>query len=101
MNNNDDPTIEMLLGLHAVNFVIDKDLGLSIRDIDESLERIRIVNEEAKVPTGYTNLDNIMDGGLHPKELVVFSEIPGSYKTGILGNIALNCFFKPSLPSDK
>ncbi len=72
-----------------INF--DKDLGLSIRDVDESLKRIRKMDQEAKISTGYMNFDSIIDGGLHPKELVVFAAIPGGYKTGVLGNIAINC----------
>lgn len=77
----------------AARITFDKDFGLSIKDVDESLERIRRLDKEAKISTGYPNLDQMMDGGMHPKELTVFSAIPGGYKTGFLGNIAINCFF--------
>ena len=78
----------------AARISFDKDLGLSIRDVDESLRRIRKLDQEARISTGYTNFDNIIDSGMHSKEIVVFSSIPGGYKTGFMGNIAINCFLE-------
>lgn len=75
-----------------INF--DVDLGLSIREVDESLERINRIDKESKIETGFPKLDEMMDGGLHPKEITVFAAIPGGYKTGFLGNIAINCFLQ-------
>lgn len=75
-----------------INF--DTDLGISIRDIEESMNRIKRLDQEAKIETGFPKLDQLMDGGLHPKEITIFAGIPGSYKTGFLGNIAINCFLQ-------
>jgi len=75
----------------AARISFNKDFGLSIKDVDESLRRIKVIDDEEKIPTGFKAFDSIIDGGLHPKEMIVISGIPGSYKTGFLGNIALNC----------
>lgn len=61
-----------------INF--DKYLGLSIKNVDESIERIKKLDEETKISTGFPSLDSLMDGGLHAKEMTVFSAIPGGYK---------------------
>lgn len=76
----------------AVRINFDKDLGVSVLDTDEVLNRIRQLDQVSKLTTGFPNLDTIVDGGLHPKEMFVISGIPGSYKTGFLGNIAINSF---------
>ena len=73
-----------------INF--DTDLGISIRNVEENMNRIKRLDQEAKIETSFSNLDQLMDGGLHPKEITIFAGIPGSYKTGFLGNIGVNCF---------
>jgi len=78
----------------AVRVSFDKDLGISIRDIDAAMEKVNKLNDENCISTGFPNLDSILDGGFHPKETYNFSGIPGAGKTLILGNFALNTFMQ-------
>jgi replicative DNA helicase len=76
----------------AVRINFDKDLGISILDVDETLARIKQMDQEIKIPTGFGALDNILDGGIHPKEIYCFASPPGIGKTLVMGNIATNLF---------
>ena len=78
----------------AVRVNFDKDLGLSIKDLDEAIKRIDNLNNEATFSTGFLNLDSVLDGGMHPKELYVVSAIPAGGKTLFLGNLAINAFLE-------
>lgn len=78
----------------AVRVTFDKNLGISIRDIDQAFNEIRKLNEEECLETGYPNLDSILDGGLHPKELYCFASTPGVGKTLFLGNLGINQFLR-------
>jgi replicative DNA helicase len=64
----------------AIRVSFDKDLGISIKEVDEGFKRINRLNEEESLPTGYSHLDSILDGGWHAKELYCFSAIPGGGK---------------------
>ena len=76
----------------AVKINFDKDLGLSLLDVDESLSRIKRLDEEKSLSTGFSHMDDFLDGGLHPKEIYTVSGTPGIGKTLFLGNMALNIF---------
>jgi len=82
--------VERIQNAVRVNF--DKDLGLSILDIDESIRRIKRLDEEACIDSGYQHINNLLDGGFHPKEIYCVAAIPGGGKTLFLGNLALNMF---------
>ena len=64
----------------AIRVSFDKDLGRSIRDLDGAFKEINKLNNEECMETGYSNLDSILDGGLHPKEIYCVSAIPGGGK---------------------
>lgn len=76
----------------AVTVNFDKDLGISIKNTSEVFNRMNKVNTQGVVPTGFSNLDGFLDGGLYPKELTVLAGIPGSGKTMIMGAIGINAF---------
>jgi replicative DNA helicase len=76
----------------AIKIQFDKDLGVSIKDIDSCMEKMKTMDEGMVIPTGLGTLDRILGGGLHPKELTVFAGVPGGGKTLFLGNVAINAF---------
>jgi len=78
----------------AVRVSFDKDLGISIENIDEAFNRINSINEELAVSTGFKHLDSFLDGGLHPKEIYILAAIPGGGKTLIMGNIGINAYLE-------
>ena len=78
----------------AVRVSFDKDLGVSIKNIEESFTRLNKTANEKAISTGFPNLDSYLDGGLHGKELYIFAGIPGSGKTMLMGNIAINVFLQ-------
>lgn len=59
----------------TVNF--DKDLGVSIRDIDKGIEMMDELGDESTTSTGFPSLDNALDGGWRGKEIYVFAATPG------------------------
>jgi replicative DNA helicase len=65
---------------NAVRINFDKDLGISIRDVQEALRRIKQLDEEKTISTGFSNLDKFLDGGLHPKEIICLAAPPGHFK---------------------
>lgn len=76
----------------TVNF--DKDLGVSIRDIDKGIEMMEQLGDESTISTGFPALDAALDGGWRGKEIYVFAATPGIGKTAILGNFAINAFLE-------
>ena len=62
----------------SVNF--DKDLGVSIKDVEKCMSNVKTLDEAEVIPTGYASLDNLLGGGMHPKELICFAGVPGSGK---------------------
>lgn len=76
----------------TVNF--DKDLGVSIRDIDKGMEMMDDLGDESTMTTGLPSLDDALDGGWRGKELYVFAATPGIGKTAMLGNFAVNSFLE-------
>jgi len=76
----------------TVNF--DKDLGISIRDIDKGIEMMDELDDESCISTGFPSLDDALDGGWRGKEMYVFAATPGIGKTAILGAFAINSFLE-------
>lgn len=76
----------------TVNF--DKDLGVSIRDINKGMEMMNELGDESTISTGFPSLDDALDGGWRGKEIYVFAATPGIGKTAILGNFAINSFLE-------
>ena len=77
---------------NAVRINFDKDLGISLMDVDEAMARIKRLDEEESITTKFSSMDMLLDGGLHPKEIYCVAGIPGGGKTLFLGNMALNTF---------
>jgi len=61
----------------TVNF--DKDLGVSIRDIEAGLTDINALDSDKTVSSGFPSLDDVsaLDSGFHAGEISIFSGIPG------------------------
>lgn len=78
----------------AIRINFDKDLGISLLDVENVFKKIKELDEVAKIPSEFSQLDLIFDGGFHPKEIYCFSAIPAGFKTGFLGNLAINMFLK-------
>jgi replicative DNA helicase len=76
----------------TVNF--DKNLGVSIRDIDKGIEMLNELGSESTITTGIPSLDGALDGGWRGKEIYVFAATPGIGKTALLGNFAINAFLE-------
>lgn len=79
----------------AVRVSFDKDLGLSIRESEKVFERMdEELNSDRVISSGFSNFDSLTDGGFFPNELYVFGGIPGTGKTMLLGNFAVNAFLQ-------
>ena len=78
----------------AVRINFDKDLGISIKDAEKGFSMIDKLNKEVKISTGFQHFDNIVDEGLHPKEIICIAGVPGTGKTLFLGNMAINMFLQ-------
>lgn len=78
----------------AIRVNFDKDLGLSINDVDEVMNRMKKIDSEDSIDTGYPHLSGLLDGGFHPKEIYCVAGVPGLGKTLILGNFALNMYLQ-------
>jgi len=78
----------------AINVNFDKDLGLSINDVDEVMTRIKKHDDEDCIDSGYPHLNRLLDGGFHPKEIYCIAAVPGGGKTMLLGNLALNTYLQ-------
>lgn len=72
----------------ALNINLDKDLGLSLANIDETLALIKEVDTDTGLTFGSPSLDRVL-GSPHPGEITVFCGTPGVGKTIWLGNIAV------------
>lgn len=79
----------------AVRISFDKDLGMSIRDFEDVFEKMEGTFSSQKViSTGYPNLDNFMDGGFYGSELYIIAGTPGTGKSLISANFAINAFLE-------
>ena len=79
---------------NAVRINFDKDLGRSIKDVDELYKNIDNLMNQDTIDSGYGHLNSIIDGGFHKKEIYIISASPGLFKTGFLGNFAVNAFLQ-------
>jgi replicative DNA helicase len=73
-----------------VNF--DKDLGaFMIKDVDKNIDDMIKAKNEKVVSTGFPTLDKCIDEtGAGAKTLNIISAISGGFKSGFLGNVAVN-----------
>jgi len=71
----------------ALNINLDKDFGLSLANIDETLSLLKEVDADSGLTFGTPTLDRIL-GSPKAGELTVFCGTPGIGKTIWLGNIA-------------
>lgn len=76
----------------SVNF--DKDLGISIKDLETGMNAMEDLSSEKTISTGFPSLDEALDGGFRDKEIYIFAATPGVGKTALLGNFALNAFLQ-------
>jgi len=75
----------------AVQVNFDKDIGSSFKDVRNNVQDMnKAVNEKA-VSTGFVSLDKCIDeNGPSAKTLNIISAISGGFKSGFLGNLAVN-----------
>ena len=71
----------------ALNINLDKDFGISLSNIGETLELIQQVEADSGLTFGSSSLDRIL-GSPKAGELTVFCGVPGIGKTIWLGNVA-------------
>lgn len=78
---------------NAVNVNFDKDLGISIRDVDKVFD---LLNKEqtAAISTGIPKLDYVLDGGFHNQEIYVLGGVSSVGKSLILGCFAVSAFIE-------
>jgi len=74
-NGNYDIIAERMREAITVNF--DKDLGVSIRDVEKGITLLNELGAETSISTGIPSLDNVLDGGWRGKEIYVFAATPG------------------------
>jgi replicative DNA helicase len=75
---NFGPILKRIESAVQINF--DKDLGVSIKDTEIALEKIKELDNVKTIETGWTHLDSFLDGGLHPKEIICLAATPGGGK---------------------
>ena len=81
-------TIEKLVK-DAVQITLTRDLGIDyFRDPKERLMRLK--NNNGQVSTGWRDIDEKLYGGVNRGELAIFCGAPGTGKSLILQNLALN-----------
>jgi replicative DNA helicase len=64
----------------AVRINFDKDLGTSIKEIDQMYDNIIDLMDEEVIDTGYDNLNAVLDKGFHNREIYILAAIPGGFK---------------------
>ena len=74
----------------ALLFNLDVDKGIDLYDVDERYLRLHnsLLN---KMPSGYSQLDDVLGGGWAKKELYCFLGPPGIGKSIFLPNIGVKC----------
>lgn len=91
-NNKIDLVVSRMEEAIRINF--DKDLGISVKDVEKFFERLSAYDNANAIQSGLPKLDEVLNGGFFPKEIYVFSAIPGGFKTGLLGNFAINAYLQ-------
>ena len=72
---------EMFKNVLAIQPITD--LGMVYLDLDERFEKLK-AQQVVRTPTGIKVVDDALDGGLAPKELVAFAAPPGAGKSYLL-----------------
>jgi len=82
------PAIETLVR-DALMVSLTKDLGTSFfDDVESTLEKL--LSSELYEPTGWTEFDDVLGGGLARKQTLLLSANSGGGKSIVMANIALN-----------
>jgi len=89
---NYDRLAEIFQESAQVNF--DKDLGVSVKDVDKVFGLMETITPDATISTGMKSLDRLLDGGFSKKTLISLASPPGIGKTLILGNFAIQAFLQ-------
>ena len=73
----------------AVTVSLNRDLGLKYEDDPEERLRLLAISEQAE-PTGWTDFDELLNGGLIRKQLLLLSANSGGGKSIAMANLGLN-----------
>lgn len=73
---------------NVVKFNLDTALGIKLADVEERYEKIKAMETE-RIPTGFPQLDGILNGGWGRKELYACAAPPGIGKSIFLANWAV------------
>jgi KaiC/GvpD/RAD55 family RecA-like ATPase len=88
LDKGDFGKIEMNLK-EAIAVSLNRDIGVNyFEDPEARLKRMLLLN--AVIPTGYTDLDFLLDGGISRKELLLFMGGSGTGKSVHMSNLANN-----------
>ena len=88
IGNNDFDTVERMIR-DAVTVSLNRDLGLNyFSDPLDRLERMSLT--PLRTPTKWRKFDELLNGGIARKEIILFSANSGGGKSIVLANLALN-----------
>jgi hypothetical protein len=77
----------------AISFSFDTKIGMDLLDdIDRLYDSLH--NKDKIIPTGLTELDRVIGGGLHEKSLVLFLAETNMGKSLIMTSLAVDCVLK-------
>lgn len=68
------------------------DYGISIKAVDERIQRYKELDDIATIPTGFPKLDDSLNGGFKAKRIYSVSAPPGIGKSIWLANFAMKAF---------
>lgn len=88
VENSDEAVFEQVVGLvrDALMFNVDVQVGYDLFDIDERYKNLREAHLN-KIPTGFNQMDEVLEGGWSRKELYCFMGPPGIGKSIFLPNV--------------
>lgn len=89
-DNENEVVFEQVVGLvrDALMFNVDVQIGYDLFDIDERYKNLREAHLN-KIPTGFNQIDEVLEGGWSRKELYCFMGPPGIGKSIFLPNIGI------------
>jgi len=88
INEGDYGKVEELIK-DAVTVSLNRDLGLSYDEDPEERLRLLAISEQTE-PTGWTEFDELLNGGLVRKQLLLLSANSGGGKSIAMANLGLN-----------
>lgn len=88
IEKDDYGTVETMVR-NALSVSLNRDLGISY--FDKPLDRLEMQSQQPlRTPTKWTEFDNLLNGGLARKEILLFSANSGGGKSITLANLAVN-----------